>query len=187
MSLDVSENSTDADEYANVASHDEWTEEDFTEVLAQEGDDDAVYVMDFETAAADVLQGDEELASAYTTYVDARRKLSEKFRARGFWPVGKGKKGFSKGKFKSKTGWNGSRKSLQQRILESNCRMWKERALEIRVPTEISVQFQWFKLSSRDLVPGRKLHRCRRCHANGVHELARDSRRAVKGPIIRCL
>jgi len=123
MSLDVSENSTDADEYANVASHDEWTEEDFTEVLAQEGDDDAVYVMDFETAAADVLQGDEELASAYTTYVDARRKLSEKFRARGFWPVGKGKKGFSKGKFKSKTGWNGSRKSLQQRILESNCRI----------------------------------------------------------------
>ena len=62
-----------------------------TETLANEGDDDAIYVMDFENAAAEVLQNDEELAKAYTSYVEARRKLSEKFRPRGFWPVGNGK------------------------------------------------------------------------------------------------
>ena len=36
------------------------------ETLAQEGDDDATLVMDFENAAAELLQTDEELASAYT-------------------------------------------------------------------------------------------------------------------------
>ena len=49
--VDVPDQQNECDEYANLANHDEWTEEDFTEALAQEGDDDAVYVMDFESAA----------------------------------------------------------------------------------------------------------------------------------------
>ena len=49
--------------------------------MVQEGDEDAALVTDFESAAADLLQSDEELASAYTAYADARRRLNEKVRA----------------------------------------------------------------------------------------------------------
>ena len=48
--------------------------------------------------------------------------MSEKFRSRGFWPLGKGKGRAGKGKSKGRMSW-GSRKTLQQRILESNCRL----------------------------------------------------------------
>ena len=96
------------------------------DVLAQEGDEDAALVSDFESAAADLLQSDDELASAYTAYTEARRRLNEKVRSRGFWPLqSKGKfKGSSKGvKGKFNKGHSSSRKSLQQRILESRCRL----------------------------------------------------------------
>ena len=111
----------DADESANVANHDDWTEDDLLEALIAEGDDDAVFIADFETAASELVQGDEDLAAAYSTYMEARRKLSEKYRSRGFWPISKGKaKG--RGKSKGRAPW-GNRKSLQQRIMESNCRL----------------------------------------------------------------
>ena len=115
------EHAGDHEDQAHVAGHDEVMEDDFIENLAQEGDEDEVFVADFEMAATDVIQGDEDLAAAYTTYLEARRKLSEKYKAPGFWPISKGKsKGF-KGKFKGKPNWT-SRKT--QRILESNCRIF---------------------------------------------------------------
>jgi len=96
------------------------------EALVQEGDDGASDIADFESAAADILQGDEELASAYSAYVEARRRLNEKTRFRGFWPASQPTKGKSKGGFKgrgkSSKGFL-NRKSLQQRILESRCRI----------------------------------------------------------------
>eukprot|EP00435_Cladocopium_sp_Y103_P033174 s279_g8.t1 len=52
----------------------------------------------------------------------ARKKLSEKVKSRGFWPLQKGKGKVFKGKGKFKSIWS-SRKSLQQRILETNCRL----------------------------------------------------------------
>jgi hypothetical protein len=119
---DDMEGNNDTDDQVNVSQHDEWTEDDMLEALLAEGDDDAVFIADFETAASEVIQSDDDLAAAYSTYVEARRKLSEKFRSRGFWPIGKGKSRYGKGKAKGKPGWNG-RKSLQQRILESNCRL----------------------------------------------------------------
>ena len=77
--------------------------------------------------ASEVIQGDEELAAAFTSYTDARKRLNEKMRFRGFWPVSaSGKsKGFQKGKVKGKfsKGHNSSRKSLEQRILSSRCRI----------------------------------------------------------------
>ena len=117
------EQSGDHEDSAHVTGHEDVAEEDYIESLAQEGDEDAVFVADFETAATEVVQSDEDLAAAFSTYMEARRKLSEKYRARGFWPISnKGKsKGF-KGKSKGKNPWT-SRKTLQQRILESNCRI----------------------------------------------------------------
>eukprot|EP00435_Cladocopium_sp_Y103_P039205 s1270_g10.t1 len=101
-------------------------DEHVVETLAQEGDDDATLVMDFESAAAELLQTDEEPAAAFTAYTDARRRLNEKVRSRGFWPVSQ--KGKSKGSWKGvkgkfSKGHPSSRKSLQQRILESRCRL----------------------------------------------------------------
>ena len=87
-------------------------------------------MLDFEGASTEVLQEDSELATAYTSYSDARRRLSEKFRNRGFWPVNqstsKGKSYSNKGKHKEGKGKGFSgkgRRSLQQRIMESNCRL----------------------------------------------------------------
>ena len=90
-----------------------------------DGDEDAALIQDFEAATADLVQSDPDLASAYTVYTEARRRLSEKFRSRGFWPVSKGKhRGFGKGvKGKFTKGHSSSRKSLQQRIMESKCRI----------------------------------------------------------------
>ena len=121
--LDETENQTEADDPAFTAQHDDVPEEEVMEALVAEGDEDACFVADFESAAADILQGDPDLSSAFSAYTEARRKLSEKVRFRGFWPVQKGRgKGNNKGKGKFKNPWSG-RKSLQQRILESNCRL----------------------------------------------------------------
>ena len=116
--------------------------EDEDQMLAEmmrEGDTDAALIADFEGAASELLQEDEELAAAYTAYEDARRRLAEKYRNRGFWPVNRGPKGKSKGKRR----WDGDsaftpsskgdswydknanqrKKTLQDRILQSNCRL----------------------------------------------------------------
>eukprot|EP00435_Cladocopium_sp_Y103_P037018 s557_g9.t1 len=116
----------DHEESAHAANHEDWTEEDMLEVLIAEGDDDAVFISDFESAASELVQSDEDLAAAYSTYVEARRKLSEKYRSRGFWPISNKGKSRGKGKTKGKQPWN-NRKSLQQRILESNCRLCGKR------------------------------------------------------------
>ncbi|CAL1173706.1 unnamed protein product [Cladocopium goreaui] len=115
-----------------IATDDVGTEEDFIEALVMEGEDeDAVLVADFEALAADTIQEDSELAQAFNAYSDAHRRLSEKFRNRGFWPTSKGSshvkgKGFG-GKFNGQRGKGGynpprQRKSLQDRIMQSNCR-----------------------------------------------------------------
>ena len=123
MTEDVDE--MDNDQYAMATDGIE-DEDQAVETLAQEGDDDASLVMDFEAAAAEVLQSDQELASAFTAYTDARRRLNEKVRSRGFWPVSQ--KGKSKGSWKGvkgkfAKGHPSSRKSLQQRIMGSRCRL----------------------------------------------------------------
>ena len=100
-------------------------EDDVMKALVAEGDDDAMMVQDFESAAAEVLQNDTDLASAFTAYTDARRRLSEKAKFRGFWPVQKHH--FSKGKRKDGKsfgkGKSSGKKSLQQKILNSHCRL----------------------------------------------------------------
>eukprot|EP00435_Cladocopium_sp_Y103_P030666 s3392_g7.t1 len=106
------------------------SEGEFLDVLVGEGDDDATLVADFEQTASELLQEDPELASAYSAYQDARRRLSEKFRNRGFWPTskssfkGKGYGGGQKsgGKGRKGGGFDRPRRSLQERILATNCK-----------------------------------------------------------------
>ena len=101
------------------------TEEDLLESLLQDGDEDALFISDYESAILDSAREDPELATAFNAYTDARKRLSERFRNRGFWPssYNKGKGKGSKGK--SKGGFKGQRKSLQQRMLETSCVCWR--------------------------------------------------------------
>ena len=114
-------------------AEDDLAENEFVSQLLQQNDEDAALVADFEAAAGDVLQSDEDLAAAYNTYADARRRLSDRYKNRGFWPIsqkGRGKGHGHAGKgAKGKSFGRGPRKSLQQRMMETTCRMkpghWK--------------------------------------------------------------
>lgn len=78
----------DQNDITETMMTDEITEEDFVEALIAEGEDsDAVLIADFEGTAQDLLQDDPELSMAFTAYTDARKRLSEKFRNRGFFPT----------------------------------------------------------------------------------------------------
>ena len=105
--------------------------------LAETGDPDAALVMDFEEQLIETCQGSDELASCFNAYSEARSRLREKIRSRGFWPPrkGKGKGGKSMGKGAGKGGWK-PRQSLADRIANSHCRIcgkkghWKQECPE---------------------------------------------------------
>ena len=110
------------------------TDENFIEALAEEGDPDALICQQFEETILDVLQNDSETASCYFTYTEARKRLSDRNRNRGFWSPGpssggKGQKGKGKGKFQSR-----NRRPLAARILGLRVpAMWTTWSLESRV------------------------------------------------------
>ena len=95
-------------------------DEDTVEILAADHDEDAHMVLQFEDAITEAIQSDQDLAAYYSTYQEARKRLTEKVKTRGFWPVRKGfgKKG-SKGGGKSFTK---GKQSLATRIANSYCR-----------------------------------------------------------------
>lgn len=104
------------------------SEEQILEQLIAEGDEDACYVAEYEQAVNEITQDDSELAQCFNSYQDARRRLSERFKNRGFWPVHKGKgksnaKGKGIGGVSKGKGGKGSGSNLQSRILNSHCRL----------------------------------------------------------------
>ena len=108
------------DEQVFVAT--ENTEDSAFEILLAEGDEDALVMSQFEEAIVESLQSDPEIASCLNAYADARRRLMDKAKGRGFWGPSKNNKG--KGKGKNKGGFKSQfRKPLAQRILESTCRI----------------------------------------------------------------
>ena len=96
-----------------------YDEEMAFQALYEIGDEDAIFINDFEESLIETVQESAELASCFTTYLEARTRLKERARGRGFWPMqqlgtkGKGKKG--------KPG-NGKTKPLADRIASSACR-----------------------------------------------------------------
>ena len=128
----VAEASPDLDESdPTFHAEDQMQEDEVLEILLQEGDSDALLVHDFESALSETVQDDPELASAYSAYQIARHKLNEKARNRGFFPSrpfqpaqSKGKGFGSRNSFKGKgfSSFNRPKRSLQDRILSSNCR-----------------------------------------------------------------
>ena len=99
---------------------------DFIEAMCAQEDSDALMVMGFENELEEDFQETPELQSALISYMDARNRLKEKQRSRGFWPVGSSKgrgksKGFGKSAGKGRKGRD--REALLQRIARSHCRL----------------------------------------------------------------
>ena len=107
-------------------------EEVIFQSLLDSGDEDAVFVNEFEEAILTACQESAELAPCFASYQEARQKLRDKAKSRGFWPLGagkgrnKGKKGKFGNQLKGTMGNNQSaafrRRSLADRIANSTCR-----------------------------------------------------------------
>ena len=111
-------------EHEAFVLQDDLCEDDILETLAAENDEDAILVMQFEDSISETIQSDSELAAYYSNYQEARRRLSERVKVRGFWPINRrSDKGFGKkGKGKGKTPFSGP-SSLARRIANSFCRI----------------------------------------------------------------
>ena len=118
--------------------------------LAEEGDEDANFVQEFEEQIMVACQESSELSGCFMAYQEARSRLKEKARSRGFWPL-TGQKGPEKGRWNRPKGKGhgfqkgsmgslgnaqmGRRKTLADRIANSTCRRcgkpghWKRNAL----------------------------------------------------------
>ncbi len=88
-------------------------------MLQNEGDEDALIISQFEDQVLETLQNDPEVSSCFNVYLEARKRLSEKIKHRGFWTPSKGFKGRGKGKGKLFSG----RRTLEQRIATSRCKI----------------------------------------------------------------
>ena len=73
-----------------------------------------------------------DLQTAMVSYIEARSKLIEKRKHRGFWPV-KGQKGGKKFGGEGRKGPSG-KGGLLARIAETDCHIWETWALESGMP-----------------------------------------------------
>ena len=92
---------------------------EYVDALAAQHDEDALVVNGFEAELEEFLQETPQMFEAFTTYMEARAKLVEKRKARGFWPL-KGKSRYGKGKGKGKRPRD--RDQLLAKIARSHCR-----------------------------------------------------------------
>ena len=109
-----------------VAQDMEVDEDILIQSLVDEGDEDAHFIQDFGEQILLTCQDSPELSSCFVTYQEARERLKEKARGRGFWPIRPGVNAKGKGKHggkKSKGGGNlmMKRRSLAERIANSTC------------------------------------------------------------------
>ena len=107
-------------------------EDSMIQNLADGGDPDAAMVAEFEDQILEAIQDNVDLSMCFSAYTEARTRIREKIKSRGFWPPrqGKGKKGG--GKFGGKGSGFHRKQSLADRIANSNCRLcgakghWKQ-------------------------------------------------------------
>lgn len=115
-------------------THDETLEDDNLEILATDyHDEDAALIIQFEDALMETIQSDAELSIFYASYQDARKRLADRRKSRGFWPI---KRSFDKGGKKGSGKGKKGKQSLAQRISNSYCRIcykcghWKDECPE---------------------------------------------------------
>ena len=84
--LDETSNSA----FVQEADNGEIDEEQAFQMLADQGDEDAIFIADFEDQIVDAIQDHPGLSHCFVSYHEARARVRERARARGSWPV-KGK------------------------------------------------------------------------------------------------
>ena len=114
----------ESEAYLTASGDDEPTDEDILCYFLEQNDIDALYISEFEDSIVEAVQ-ESNLAPVYTSYQEARSRLRDKARSRGFFPVhtskGKGKGKARKGKAVSSS--EGRRRSLVERIANSSCKI----------------------------------------------------------------
>ena len=84
----------ESEAYLTSSGDDEPTDEDILCYFLEQNDIDALYISEFEDSIVEAVQ-ESNLAPVYTSYQEARSRLRDKARSRGFFPVhsskGKGK------------------------------------------------------------------------------------------------
>ena len=111
----------------NVA-HDDEDDWDNFDYLVQQGDADALTVQTFENDLEDLFQSTPDLQAALVSYQEARQKLTERKKFRGFWPTRSfGGKGKNKGKKGSKSFGGYGKSSLLDRIAKTHCKLCGEK------------------------------------------------------------
>ena len=96
MAFNVDEVDDDGEEHETFWVSDDPLDEDTLAQLMSENDEDAALIVQFEEAVTEAVQNDSDLATYFSSYQDARRRLTERVKFRGLWPVKKGSKGFGK-------------------------------------------------------------------------------------------
>ena len=158
---------------------DESNEDEYVSQLLQDDDEDAALIADYEAMAADVLQSDGDLAAAYNSYADARKRLADRFKHRGFWPIGQfkghGKSAPSKGKGKFQSRGQGG---FQKEPSAENFRkplppLWQERPLVSQVSRACSLEcIHWFRdeyIGCHDRISSVSIHGRVQPASDGVH------------------
>ena len=84
------------DEALTVQDAEPFDEEGAIQWLAEQGGEEALMVQDFEDQLLEVCRENSDLAMCFSAYSDARARIREKLKHRGFWPP-HGAKGKSKG------------------------------------------------------------------------------------------
>lgn len=105
-----------------ATADDEELDYEYLETLAASGDMEAINMMSFENDLEGLFQEVPDLHQALISYQDARAKILERKRGRGFWPSSE--KGRGKGSFfQNKGGKKGAGKGgLLARIARTRCR-----------------------------------------------------------------
>lgn len=99
---------------------------EFMEIMLSQEDSDALLVNSFEGEFEEFLQETPEMHEALISYIDARARLQEKKKSRGFWPISAGSSSKGRGRFsrdgKGKGKGNRRKEQLLARIARSHCR-----------------------------------------------------------------
>eukprot|EP00435_Cladocopium_sp_Y103_P015009 s850_g3.t1 len=94
------------------------------EYLAQGGGEDALLIQQFEKDFEDMVQDIPDLQTALVSYQEARQRISERRRSRGFWPSkSRGKGGRDHAKGHRKGGHRSTKDELLERISRTHCKI----------------------------------------------------------------
>ena len=114
-----------------VHDHDGLDEETAIQMLAEQGDEEALIVQDFEDQLIEVCQDNSDLSMCLNSYTEARAKIRDKLKHRGFWPPrapGKGRGKFGKKGGRGEPMMNRKKgQTLAERIANSTCRRCGQR------------------------------------------------------------